>query len=167
MSLNKIRNKKEFFDLKNKYWGRTQGAQWLARAEYVREFKKDAKAFRKEIEPYTQELFKHINGTVWDSASIEMKAKSPEEAYLNKTHAGEVAVAVDDITKQIMKDITVENLFNLAASQGFGAGISQSQLETRMKMQKQMSKKLGEDFKGIEVDNSKKFWTSCFYLVVK
>ena len=58
-------------------------------------------------------LFKHINGTVWDSASIEMTAKSPEEAYLNKTHAGEVAVAVDDITKRIMRDITVENLFNL------------------------------------------------------
>ena len=161
------RLKKEFFDLKNKYWGRTQGAQWLARGNYVQEFKRDPKKFKEEIEPYTQELFKHINGRVWDSASIEMSAKSPEEAYLNKTHAGEVAVAVDDITKQIMKDITVENLFNLAASQGFGAGISQSQLETRMKMQKQMSKKLGEDFKGIEVDNSKKFWTSCFYLVVK
>ena len=166
-SLNKIRNKKEFVSLKNKYWTKTGGAQWLARGNYVQEFKRDPKKFKEEIEPYTQELFKHINGRVWDSASIEMSAKSPEEAYLNKTHAGEVAVAVDDITKQIMKDITVENLFNLAASQGFGAGISQSQLETRMKMQKQMSKKLGEDFKGIEVDNSKKFWTSCFYLVVK
>ena len=58
-----------------------------------------------------------------------MTAKSPEEAYLNKTHAGEVAVAVDDITKQIMKDITVENLFNLAASQGFGAGVSDNEDE--------------------------------------
>jgi len=167
LSLNKIRNKKEFFDLKNKYWGRTQGAQWLARAEYVREFKKDAKAFRKEIEPYTQELFKHINGTVWDSASIEMKAKSPEEAYLNKTHAGEVAVAVEDITSNIMRDITVENLFNLAASQGFGAGVSLSQLQMRMKMQKRMSKELKEEFKSIDVSSSKKLWTSCFYLVVK
>ena len=167
LSLNKIRNKKEFFALHQKYWNKTGGAQWLARAEYVREFKKDPKKFREEIEPYTQELFKHINGTVWDSASIEMTAKSPEEAYLNKTHAGEVAVAVDDITKKIMRDITVENLFNLAASQGFGAGVSKSQLEMRMKMQKQLSKQLGEDFKGMEVDNSKKLWSSCFYLVVK
>ena len=63
--------------------------------------------------------------------------------------------------------MTVENLFNLAASQGFGAGVSQSQLETRMKMEKQMSKKLNEEFKGLEVDNSKKLWTSCFYLVIK
>ena len=96
-----------------------------------------------------------------------MTAKSPEEAYLNKTHAGEVAVAVDDITKKIMRDITVENLFNLAASQGFGAGVSKSQLEMRMKMQKQLSKQLGEDFKGMEVSDSKKLWSSCFYLVVK
>ena len=112
-------------------------------------------------------MFKHINGTVWDSASIEMKAKSPEEAYLNKTHAGEVAVAVEDITSNIMRDITVENLFNLAASQGFGAGVSLSQLQMRMKMQKRMSKEMKEEFKSIDVSSSKKLWTSCFYLVVK
>jgi hypothetical protein len=166
-SLNKIRNKKVFNDLKNKYWKKTKSAQWLARPFYVEEFKKDPKKFREEIEPYTQELFNHINGRQWDSASAEMSAKSPEEAYLNKTHAGEVAVAVDDITKNIMRDITVENLFNLAASQSFGAGVSQNQLQVRINMQKRMSKDLGEDFRGVEVDNSKKLWTSCFYLVVK
>ena len=166
-SLNKIRDKKEFVELKRKYWAKTKGAQWLARGGYVTEFKRDPKKFKEEIKPYTQELFKHINDREWDSASIEMSAKSPEEAYLNKTHAGEVAVAVDDITKRIMRDITVENLFNLAASQAFGAGVSQSQLETRMNMQKAMGKQLGEDFKGLEVDNSKKLWTSCFYLVLK
>ena len=166
-SLNKIRNKKEFYDLKTKYWSKTGGAQWLGRGEYVTEFKRDPEKFKEEIEPYTQELFKHINDRVWDSASIERTAKSPEEAYLNKTHAGEVAVAVEDITKKLMRDVTVENLFNLAASQGFGAGVSQAQLETRMRMQKQMGRELGEDFKGIEVSNSKKYWTSCFYLVLK
>jgi len=36
-----------------------------------------------------------------------------------------------------------------------------------MKMQKQLSKQLGEDFKGMEVSDSKKLWSSCFYLVVK
>ena len=56
LSLNKIRNKKEFFALHQKYWNKTGGAQWLGRAEYVREFKKDPKKFREEIEPYTQEL---------------------------------------------------------------------------------------------------------------
>ena len=57
-----------------------------------------------------------------------------------------------------MRDITTENLFNLAASQGFGAGVSQSQLENRMRIQKQAKQQLGEDFKAIEVDNSKKLW---------
>tara|TARA_B100000508_G_scaffold70798_1_gene55202 strand:- start:385 stop:942 length:558 start_codon:yes stop_codon:yes gene_type:complete len=166
-SLNKIRDQKKFVKLKRKYWTKTKGAEWLARGNYVKEFKKDPKKFKEEIEPYTQELFQHINNRMWDSASTEMSAKSPEEAYLNKTHAGEVAVAVDDITKRIMRDMTVENLFNLAASQGFGAGVSQSQLETRMKLEKQLGKNLDEDFKGVEVDNSKKLWSSCFYLVLK
>ena len=40
-SLNKIRGKKEFYNLQNKYWTRTSGSQWLGRKEYVREFKKD------------------------------------------------------------------------------------------------------------------------------
>ena len=166
-SLNKIRDQKKFVKLKRKYWTKTKGAEWLARGNYVKEFKRDPKKFKEEIEPYTQELFQHINNRMWDSASTEMSAKSPEEAYLNKTHAGEVAVAVDDITKRIMRDMTVENLFNLAASQGFGAGVSQSQLETRMKLEKQLGKNLDEDFKGVEVDNSKKLWSSCFYLVLK
>ena len=139
----------------------------MGRPEYVKHFKDDPKEFKELIEPYTQELFEHINDRQWDSASIEMTAKSPEEAWLNKTHAGEVAIAVEDITNKVMRDITTENLFNLAASQGFGAGVSQSQLENRMRIQKQAKQQLGEDFKAIEVDNSKKLWTSCFYLVVK
>ena len=64
-------------------------------------------------------------------------------------------------------DVYKRQLFNLAASQGFGAGVSQSQLETRMKLEKQLGKNLDEDFKGVEVDNSKKLWSSCFYLVLK
>ena len=66
-----------------------------------------------------------------------------------------------------MRDLTTENLFNLAASQGFGAGVSRAQLQTRMRMKEQMKRSLGEEFEEIEVDNSKKFWTSCFYLVLK
>ena len=166
-SLNDIRGKKKYYELNKKYWNKTGGDQWLGRPEYVKHFKDDPKEFKELIEPYTQELFEHINDRQWDSASIEMSAKSPEEAWLNKTHAGEVAIAVNDITKEVMRDITTENLFNLAASQGFGAGVSQSQLDTRMRMQKQMKQQLGEDFKSIEVDNSKKLWTSCFYLVLK
>ena len=66
-----------------------------------------------------------------------------------------------------MRDVTTENLFNLAASQGFGAGVSRAQLQTRIRMQKQMGRTLGEEFEEVDIDNSKKFWTSCFYLVLK
>ena len=134
--------------------------------KYVKHFKKDPEEFKEFIEPYTQALFQSVNPNLFDVRAIG-NPRSVAEAFLNKTHAGEIAVAVDDITKRIMRDITVENLFNLAASQSFGAGVSQSQLETRMRLEKQMGKNLNEDFKGLEVDNSKKLWTSCFYLVIK
>jgi len=166
-SLNKIRNRTEFKDLKSKYWGNVSGNEWLGRGEYVKKFNKDPKQFKKEIQNYTQALYKHINGGPWDPTRAEMSAKSPEEAWLNKTHAGEVAVAMNDITRKIMRDITTENLFNLAASQGFGAGVSESQIKTRMKMAESIGKKLEGDFEGISINNANKLWTSCFYLVVK
>ena len=166
-SLNRIRSKPQFKDLKNKYWPRATGGEWLGRGKYVKEFNFNPEGFAEEIEPYTQELFRHINGGPWDSATAEMSARTPQEAWLNKTHAGEVAVAMDDITKQIMKDLTTENLFNLAASQGFGAGVSNAQLQTRMRMAEAAGKKIGEDLKSIDVASSKKLWTSCFYMVVK
>ena len=166
-SLNRIRNRTEFKDLKSKYWGNVSGKEWLGRGEYVKKFNKEPKQFKKEIQNYTQALYKHINGGPWDPTRAEMSAKSPEEAWLNKTHAGEVAVAMNDITRKIMRDITTENLFNLAASQGFGAGVSESQIKTRMKMAESIGKKLGGDFDGISMNNANKLWTSCFYLVVK
>lgn len=167
LSLNRIRNRTEFKDLRSKYWGNVSGKEWLGRGGYVKEFKRDPKEFKSEIEPYTQALYKHINGGPWDPKRAEMNARTPEEAWLNKTHAGEVAVAMDDITRKIMKDITTENLFNLAASQGFGAGVSESQIKTRMKMAESIGKKLDGDFAGIPMSNANKLWTSCFYLVVK
>ena len=166
-SLNKIRNSTEFKDLKSKYWGNVSGKEWLGRGGYVKKFNKDPKQFKKEIQNYTQALYKHINGGPWDPIRTEMSAKSPEEAWLNKTHAGEVAVAMNDITRKIMRDITTENLFNLAASQGFGAGVSESQIKTRIKMAESIGKKLEGDFEGISINNANKLWTSCFYLVVK
>ena len=165
-SLNDIRDKKEFSDLKTKYWGKTKGAQWLARAEYVKHFKKDPEEFKKLIEPYTQVLFQTVNPNLFDARAIG-NPRSVAEAFLNKTHAGEVAIAMEFITNKIMRDVTTENLFNLAASQGFGAGVSRAQLQTRIRMQKQMGRTLGEEFEEVDIDNSKKFWTSCFYLVLK
>ena len=129
-------------------------------------FKKDPEEFKEFIEPYTQELFQSVNPNLFDVRAIG-NPRSVAEAFLNKTHAGEVAIAMEFITNKIMRDLTTENLFNLAASQGFGAGVSRAQLQTRMRMKEQMKRSLGEEFEEIEVDNSKKFWTSCFYLVLK
>ena len=165
-ALNKIRDKKEFSDLKTKYWGKTKGAQWLARAEYVKHFKSDPEEFKKLIEPYTQALFQTVNPNLFDVRAIG-NPRSVAEAFLNKTHAGEVAIAMEFITNKIIRDATTENLFNLAASQGFGAGVSKAQLQTRIRMQKQLGRSLGEEFEEIEMDNSKKLWSSCFYLVLK
>ena len=165
-TLNDIRDVQEFREQKQKYWGKAKSAQWLGRAEYVKHFKQDPEGFQAMIEPYTQALFQKVNKQFFDVSSVG-NPKSTAEAFLNKTHAGEVAVAMEYIANALKRDLTTENLFNLAASQSFGAGISKAQLETRMKMQKAMGKKLGEEFSSIEMDNSKKLWTSCFYLVLK
>ena len=164
--LNSIRNKPEFKDLKDKYWGGVTGKEWLGRGGYVKEFNKDPQAFAKEIEPYTQALYQHVNRMPWDPGMVG-KAKSVEEAWLNKTHAGEVGIAVNDIMNKIKRDITVENLFNLAASQGFGAGVSKSQITTRIRMAESAGKKIGGEFNEIPIDESNKIWSSCFYMVVK
>ena len=164
--LNNIRNKPEFRDLKDKYWRGVSGKEWLGRGGYLKEFNKDPEAFAKEIEPYTQALYRHVNKMPWDPSRVG-RAKSIEESWLNKTHAGEVGIAINDITNKIKRDITVENLFNLAASQGFGAGVSKSQINTRIKMAEAAGKKLGGEFNEIPIDESNKIWSSCFYVVVK
>tara|TARA_B100001996_G_scaffold87096_1_gene64450 strand:+ start:1061 stop:2503 length:1443 start_codon:yes stop_codon:yes gene_type:complete len=165
--LNNIRNKSEFDNLKTKYWSGTGGKEWLGRGKYVKEFNKQPQIFAEEIKPYTQILFSKINnGRMWDAAAVK-SAKSEEEKWLNKTHAGEVAIAVDRITNKVTRDITVENLFNLAASQGFGAGISKAQVEVRKRQAQTLGQKLGEGFQAVPIDESNKIWSSCFYVVVK
>ena len=168
--LNSIRNQAKFTDLKKKYWTAVTGREWLGRGKYVKAFNKDKESFAEEIAPYTQELYKKINNKLWDAAAVR-GAKSEEEKWLNKTHAGEVAIAMDKITKQMMKDITTENLFNLAASQGFGAGVSKSQIEIRKRAAKQLGGKIGtakdKELNAIPMDEANKIWESCFYVVVK
>ena len=159
-SLNKLRSRHP--DLKS-YWG--SGSEWLSRKNLLKEFKKDPKKFAAEIEPYTQTLFKHLNNnTPWDPATAERSARTPEEAWLNKTHAGEVAVAGNDIVNKIKRDITVENLFDLAASQRLSAGVRVEQLNRR---RNNISKELETDLNAIPPASASVIWNACFYLVVK
>ena len=136
----------------------------MSRKELLASFKKDPKKFKEEIAPYTQALFEHLNDTSWDSMRAERNARTPEEAWLNKTHAGEVGVAVNDITNKLIRDVTVENLFDLAASQRFGAGVSAEQLERRKRMLPQYLK---EDLEQVPVSEAKGIWNACFHIVVK
>mgnify|MGYP001189361549 FL=1 len=163
-SLDKIRTNLERSNpVLRKYWSGSSGRNWLARKKLLESFKKDPVQFKNEIEPYTQALYKHLNGTFWDPSNAERGARSPEEAWLNKTHAGEVGVAVNDIANKISRDITVENLFDLAASQRFGAGISAQQLERR----KQMLPNSLREINNVPVTEAKTIWNACFHLVVK
>ncbi len=162
-SLNRLRNRHQ--TLKRKYWGGVSGKEWLGRKEYLKQFKKDPKLFAAEIEPYTQTLYKHLNAdNSWDSVKAESQARTPEEAWLNKTHAGEVAVAVHDIVNKITRDVTVENLFELSASQRFGSGVRPDQLESRKNT---VSKELGEDLEKVPPSEAKPIWEACFHIVVK
>jgi hypothetical protein len=158
-SLNRLRSKHP--ELK-RYWG--SGKEWLSRKNLLNEFKKDPKKFAAEIEPYTQTLYKHLNNSPWDSSTAERSARTPEEAFLNKTHAGEVAVAVNDIVNKIKRDVTVENLFDLAASQRLSAGVRVEQIERR---KNSISKELEIDLNAIPPANASVIWNACFYVVVK
>ena len=158
-SLNQLRSKHP--ELK-KYWG--SGSEWLSRKNLLNEFKKDPKKFAAEIEPYTQTLYKHLNNSPWDAATAERSARTPEEAWLNKTHAGEIAVAVNDIVNRIKRDITVENLFDLAASQRLSAGIRPEQLDRRRNT---ISRELEADLNAIPPSSASVIWNACFYIVVK
>jgi hypothetical protein len=158
-SLNQLRSKHP--ELK-KYWG--SGAEWLSRKNLLGEFKKDPKKFAAEIEPYTQTLYKHLNNSPWDATTAELSARTPEEAWLNKTHAGEVAVAVNDIMNKIKRDLTVENLFDLAASQRLSAGVRPEQLDRRRNT---LSRELQADLNAIPPASASIIWNACFYIVVK
>ena len=160
-SLNSLRSKHPSL---KKYWT-GNGKDWLGRKKFIAEFKKDPKIFAAEIEPYTQELYKHLNDqNSWDPVKAESQARTPEEAWLNKTHAGEVAVAVNDIANKVARDITVENLFDLSASQRFGSGIRPDQLESRRDA---ASRTLGDDLEKVPVSEAKPIWEACFHIVVK
>ena len=158
-SLNQLRSKHP--ELK-KYWG--SGSEWLSRKNLLNEFKKDPKKFAAEIEPYTQILYKHLNNSPWDATTAERSARTPEEAWLNKTHAGEIAVAVNDIMNKIKRDITVENLFDLAASQRLSAGVRPDQLDRRRNT---VSRELQADLNAIPPSSASVIWNACFYIVVK
>ena len=119
-------------------------------------------------EQYCNVLFAEItgdSGTTFDVSAIR-GLNTPEkqlEALLNKVAAGEIGVAIKDITNRLKRDITMENLYDLMASQRYSAGVRPEQLERRLKA-------YGNEFK-TEIESmppsaAKLIYESCFHVKV-
>ena len=152
-------------------WRRWWNGQnnWLGRAQYsatAREMRNNQQEFIELIRPYTNALFGKLNNgqAAWDPSRTGSMDPSLAIVRVSKTHAGEIGVAIDAIMNRVMKDITVENLFNLAASQKVQTGTSMGQLKRRLKS---MDNSLKEELKRFPPARANLIWNSCFYLVVK
>ena len=77
------------------------------------------------LDDYFQELFKTVNKNNQPFPLLDPRTR------LSKVVAAEIGVAMEFITNSIMRDITVENLYNLSAAQRFSAGITPAQLERK------------------------------------
>jgi hypothetical protein len=113
------------------------------------------------LEGYLQTLFKKINNETFKTYSGG-KAPPPDKQILNKTVASEIATAIDGINSSTTKSITVENMYNLATSQGFSVGVSEAQLKARL-----TGKELKKESKQImDTSIAETLFDSCFYLKV-
>jgi len=136
--------------------------QWLGASPYMKlEKSQGSKAMASALEGYLQTLFKKINNETFKTYSGG-KAPPPDKQILNKTVASEIATAIDGINSSTTKSITVENMYNLATSQGFSVGVSEAQLKARL-----TGKELKKESKQImDTSIAETLFDSCFYLKV-
>jgi hypothetical protein len=125
--------------------------KWLGASNYQSEFKKNPKII-KELSPYLDNMYKLLNG----SGSFE---KTDGKSILNKTIAAEIGVAIQFITNKLTRDVTVENLYDLAASQKFSAGVRADQLAKRKNI-------YGKEAQALGVKEAQYVFDSCFYLKI-
>ena len=97
-------------------------------------------------------MYKLLNG----SGSF---GKSDGKSILNKTIAAEIGVAIEFITNKLTRDVTVENLYDLAASQKFSAGVRADQLAKRKNI-------YGKEAQALGVKEAQYVFDSCFYLKI-
>ena len=119
-------------------------------------------------EKYCNVLFKEVGkdrGTTFDVTSIK-GTTTPEkqlEAILNKVAAGEIAVSVKDITNRLKRDITMENLYDLMASQRYSAGVRPEQLQRRLKA---YGNEFKDEIESLPPSEAKLVYESCFHVKV-
>ncbi len=144
--------RQQFTELKDILPDKNAGdKEWLG-ASGIQSFMKKNPKDVKTLRPYLDKLFELINTTG------EFERKDPKDV-MNKTIASEIAVAIEFITNKLTKDVTVENLYDLAASQRFSAGIRAEQLEKRKGIYNKEAQSLGPK-------EAQYVFESCFYLKV-
>ena len=150
-SLQKLRKKSNTFtSMPSKFKPGNDEKTWLGASGYQQLSKSTKDGVETYLEGYLQSLYKEINNK-------PVTIGAPKEKYiLNKTIASEIAVAINNISNKIMREVTLENIYNLAVSQGFQTGVSKNQLKAR-----------GESVKSIggrETINT--LFESCFHIKV-
>jgi hypothetical protein len=126
---------------------------WLSASKLQSIYKKDKENSMKPYQKYLNELYGLFN-------NIKFKPKENVE-ILNKTIASEIAVAIDFIKNKFLKDITIENLYNLSASQKFGTGARPDQLALR-----KLTKKDKQEIEVLGAKEAQLVFQSCFHLKV-
>lgn len=146
------KTRKEFDDLEEIFPSAGSGDKtWLGASNYQSYFKKNAKNMS-NVRPYLDKLYSLIN------SSGSFQPNDPK-SVLNKTIASEIAVAIEFITNKLTRDVTVENLYDLAASQRFSAGVRADQLAKRKGIYSKEAKALGPK-------EAQFIFEACFYLKV-
>jgi hypothetical protein len=141
-----------FKELKDVLPPKTAGDKdWLG-ASGIQSFVKKNPKDVDDLKPYLDKMYKLVNG------SGEFQRSDPKD-IMNKTIASEIAVAIEFITNKLTRDVTVENLYDLAASQRFSAGIRAEQLARRSGIYSKEAKALGSK-------EAQYVFESCFYLKV-
>lgn len=128
---------------------KTGDKSWLGASQYQSSFKSKPSNMN-QLKPYLNELY----GTLNDSGTFDKK--SPKD-ILNKTIAAEIGIAVEFIKNKLTRDVTVENLYDLSASQKFSAGVRPDQLAKRKSLYAKEAKALGPK-------EAQYVFDSCFYL---
>ncbi len=125
---------------------------YLSASNLQSTYKKNPKSM-KDVKPYLDKLYKAINGQSSEFGKKEL------ESVLNKTVASEIAVAIQFITNKLKRDITVENMYDLAASQRLSSGIRPEQLARRKAI-------YGKEAVALGPAEAQYVFEYCFYLKV-
>ena len=115
--------------------------------------------------PYLNELYEEINGigSKFDVSNVKSQSMSASEKILNKTAAAEIAIAITKITNKYAREIVLENIVDVAASQELRAGITPEQVERR---KRQLEGKIDQDLEILPIEAATTVFTGCFHLKI-